>query len=151
MFQGIQCIWQSLWTSPLHAVVEIQNHVWWQNKDQWIHKQQEKVLQEKLLQIVTKGQIDKLFGIRSWHNDKPYPYGPRDAYKLTYKRLVYYLWAPVQGYRGVKQIAMSRNYKWRIFAMFNDPNPLTFAEGWTKAAINQIMTRDFPTQIEQAW
>ena len=103
---------------------------------------------------MTEGQrIDPSFGIRPWKSDKPYPmvYDPQDAYTITYKRLVYYLRAPVQGYGGVKQIAMGRNYKWRIYATFNDEEPSMFAERWTKAAINRITIKDFPTQTEQAW
>ena len=44
-----------------------------------------------------------------------------------------------------------RNYKWRIFTTFNDEEQSTFAERWTKAAINRITIKDFPTQTEQAW
>ena len=115
---------------------------------------QEKALQKTLFQVLTEGQrIDASFGIRPWKADKPYPmiYNPRDKYTITYERLVHYLRTPVQGYGGVKQITTGRNYKWRVFATFNDEDNTTFAERWTKAAINRITIKDFPTQTEQAW
>ena len=67
-------------------------------------------------------RIDASFGIRPWKSNKLYPtiYDPRDAYMIMYERLVYYLRAPVQGYGGVKQIVTGRNYKWRIYATFNN-------------------------------
>ena len=70
---------------------------------------------------------------------------------ISYKRLVHYLRAPVQGYGGVKQIVTGRNYKWRILATFNDEDPTILAERWTKAGINKIRIKDFPTKTEQAW
>lgn len=91
--------------------------------------------------------------MRSWKEDKPFPtiFDPRDAYKITYDRFVYYLRAPVQGYSRVKQIITGRNFKWRIFATFNYCDPETFAKHWTKAPINQVIILNFPTQTEQAW
>ena len=93
---------------------------------------QEKALRMKLEQVLQESKnIDTSFGVLPWKEEKALPtiFNPAGAYKLTYKQLIHYLRAPMQGY-GLKTIATGVNYKWRINATFNDSQPLLFAEKW---------------------